>query len=134
MALKWWSVVVDCRDPHAQAEWWASTLDWHVVSEDADEAVVVPKQVTEIPTSEEEWRRLSPALVFVLVPEGKAVKNRLHLDLAPFVTDNREELIKDLLARGASAVDVGQDDAAITWTVLADPEGNEFCVLKATAG
>jgi len=129
MALKWWSVVVDCRDLHAQARWWAETLSWHVLLDDEHEAVVVPKHVSEVPTSEEEWRRLSPALVFVQVAEGKTVKNRLHLDLAPFASDDRQALVEELVLRGASAVNVGQDDAAVTWTVLADPEGNEFCVL-----
>jgi hypothetical protein len=59
------------------------------------------------------------------------MKNRLHLDLAPHVTDDRTMLIDALLARGATRVDIGQDDSRVSWTVLADPEGNEFCVLSA---
>jgi hypothetical protein len=133
MALKWWSVVVDCQNLHAQARWWADVLDWHVVLEANDEAVVVPKDVTGMPTSEEEWRRLGPALVFVQVPEGKAVKNRLHLDLTPLPEDDRDAIIESLLVQGAAPVDVGLD-AAASWTVLADPEGNEFCVLSAPEG
>jgi hypothetical protein len=69
-------------------------------------------------------------MVFVPVPEGKTIKNRLHIDLAPHITDDRDALIDSLLARGATRVDVGQDESA-SWTVLADPEGNEFCVLSA---
>ena len=69
--------------------------------------------------------------MFVPVREGKTVKNRLHLDLAPYVTDDREALIESLLARGATRVNVGQEESEVSWTVLADPEGNEFCVLSA---
>jgi predicted enzyme related to lactoylglutathione lyase len=68
--------------------------------------------------------------VFVPVPEGKAVKNRLHIDIAPHTSDDRDAEIARLLERGATTVDVGQA-ADETWTVLADPEGNEFCVLSA---
>jgi hypothetical protein len=76
------------------------------------------------------WEQVGPGLVFVPVPEGKTVKNRLHIDLAPHTTDDRDAEIAHLLERGATLVDVGQrTDAA--WAVLADPEGNEFCVLSA---
>ena len=62
--------------------------------------------------------------------DGKTIKNRLHIDLAPHTTDDRDAEIARLLAMGATRVDVGQSDDA-TWDVLADPEGNEFCVLSA---
>jgi hypothetical protein len=70
-------------------------------------------------------------MVFVPVIEGKTVKNRLHIDLAPHLTDDRAALVQSLLDRGATPVVVGQDEDKATWTVLADPEGNEFCVLSA---
>jgi hypothetical protein len=131
MALKWYSVVVDCEDLHAQARWWADVLDWQLVLEADGEAAIVPKHAQDRPMSAEEWTRVGPSLVFVQVPEGKAVKNRLHIDLAPYSTDDRDALIESLLARGAAKVDVGQEDSKVSWTVLADPEGNEFCVLSA---
>jgi predicted enzyme related to lactoylglutathione lyase len=131
MALKWYSVVVDCDDLHAQARWWADVLDWQLVFEADDEAVIIPKDAEDRQLSADEWTRVGPGLVFVSVPEGKTVKNRLHIDLAPHSTDDRDALIKSLLARGATKVDVGQDDSTVSWTVLADPEGNEFCVLSA---
>src|SRR5215469_12695697 len=131
MALKWYSVVVDCRDLHAQARWWADVLDWQLVFESDDEAAIVPKHAEDRRISAEEWTKVGPGLVFVPVPEGKSVKNRLHIDLAPHSTDDRDALIESLLARGATKVDVGQDDSTASWTVLADPEGNEFCVLSA---
>jgi hypothetical protein len=70
-------------------------------------------------------------LVFVPVSEDKTIKNQLHLDLAPHITDDRDALIDSLLARGAARVNIGQDESEASWTVLADPEGNEFCVLSA---
>jgi hypothetical protein len=123
--------VIDCQDHHAQARWWADVLDWQLVYEADDEAAIAPKQEEDRPLSAQEWPTVGPALVFVPVPEGKAGKNRLHLDLAPYITDDRAALIDSLLARGATRVSVGQDEPKTSWTVLADPEGNEFCVLSA---
>jgi hypothetical protein len=130
MALKWYTVVIDCQDLHAQARWWADVLDWQLAFEADSEAAIVPKHEQDRPLSAEEWPAVGPGMVFVPVPEGKTIKNRLHIDLAPHITDDRDALIDSLLARGASRVDVGQDESA-SWTVLADPEGNEFCVLSA---
>jgi hypothetical protein len=70
-----------------------------------------------------------PGLVFVPVPEGKTVKNRLHIDLAPGPDDDQAAEVDRLVQLGATRADVGQDERA-TWVVLADPEGNEFCVLS----
>jgi hypothetical protein len=68
-------------------------------------------------------------MVFVPVPEGKTVKNRLHLDFAPHTSQDRDAEIARLEALGARRVNVGQPEGP-GWTVLADPEGNEFCVLS----
>ena len=78
----------------------------------------------------DEWMARGQGLVFVPVPEGKTVKNRLHIDLAPHTSQDRDAEIQRLLDLGATKVDVGQDEDEVTWTVLADPEGNEFCVLS----
>jgi hypothetical protein len=130
MALRWYTLVIDCHDIAAQARWWAETLDWHIVYEDAEEVAVIPKWMSEdVVESADDWRRLSQGLVFVPVEEGKTVKNRLHIDLAPHTAQDRDAEIAKLLERGATRVDVGQSDD-VTWTVLADPEGNEFCVLS----
>ena len=131
MALKWYTVVIDCQDLHAQARWWAGVLDWQLVYEADDQAAIAPKHEQDRPLSAEEWPTVGPALVFVPVLEGKTMKNRLHLDLAPHITDDRAALIDALLARGATRVNIGQDGSEASWTVLADPEGNEFCVLSA---
>ena len=131
MSLHWYSVVVDAHDIAALGRWWAETLDFVLVYESADEVVIVPRWVEAEARVETdpEWRRQPQGLVFVPVPEGKTVKNRLHIDLAPHLSQDRDVELAALLARGATKVDVGQSDD-VSWTVLADPEGNEFCVLS----
>lgn len=130
MALRWYTVVVDSHDPAAQARWWAEVLDWQLVYESPDEAVIVPPWLNDSGRigDLDAWLRAGQGLVFVPVPEGKAVKNRLHLDLAPHTSQDRDAEIARLESLGATRVDVGQGE--VTWTVLADPEGNEFCVLS----
>jgi catechol 2,3-dioxygenase-like lactoylglutathione lyase family enzyme len=135
MALKWYTIVVDCRDPQAQARWWADALDWVLVHDTPEEAVAVPRHALEEHeagpvTDLQTWMRRGQGLVFVPVPEGKTLKNRLHIDLAPHTSQDRDVEIQRLLDLGATKVDVGQDEGQVTWTVLADPEGNEFCVLS----
>jgi hypothetical protein len=129
MALRWYTVVIDCHDVAAQARWWAEALDYVIVHEDAGEATIVPKHASTDPVGADDWQRQPQGLVFVPVPESKVVKNRLHLDLAPHSSQDRDAEIERLLSLGAKRIDVGQD-ADVTWTVLADPEGNEFCVLS----
>ncbi|WP_232548619.1 VOC family protein [Propioniciclava soli] len=131
MALKWYTVVVDCHDPQAQARWWAEALDWQIVHDTPEEAVAIPKGMGAEPVAElEAWFARGQGLLFVPVPEGKTVKNRLHIDLAPHTSQDRDAEIARLESLGATRVNVGQDEADVTWTVLADPEGNEFCVLS----
>jgi len=130
MSIRWYSVVVDCRDVAAQSRWWATALDWRVIHEAPNEVVVVPPHVLgpsrDIPRPER-----GPGLIFVPVPEGKAVKNRLHIDLAPSPDTGQEAEVRRLEALGARRVDVGQDPGQVSWVMMADPEGNEFCVLSA---
>jgi hypothetical protein len=129
MGVRWYSVVVDCADVAAQAAWWAEALGWQKVYEAPDEVVIVPPHALTtgagLPPAER-----GPGLVFVPVPEGKTVKNRLHMDLAPLADDDQEAEVARLEALGAKRIDVGQDSGKATWVVLADPEGNEFCVLS----
>jgi predicted enzyme related to lactoylglutathione lyase len=114
MGLEWEQTNVDARDPQALAEWWRAALGWVDVSEASGEFEIRPAP-----------DRL-PGLLFVHVPEGKTVKNRLHLDFRP---DDRDAEVARLVALGATQVDVGQGDSR-SWVVLADPEGNEFCILS----
>ena len=129
MSIRWYTVVIDCHNVAAQAAWWAQALDWVTVYEAPDEVVIVPRYATGPEGDAIPVDRRGPGLVFVPVPEGKTVKNRLHIDLAPHTSQDRDAEIAALLGRGATLADVGQDDD-VTWTVLADPEGNEFCVLS----
>lgn len=131
MSLRWYTTVIDCGDAQVQARWWADVLDWQIIYDTPQECVIIPRWAPTDPQPAQEWHKVPPGLVFVPVPEGKEVKNRLHLDLAPHLTDDRDAMIQGLIARGAQVVDVGQDPQDVTWTVLADPEGNEFCVLSA---
>jgi predicted GNAT superfamily acetyltransferase len=133
MSLRWYSVVIDCHDIAAQARWWAGVLDWQITYEADDEVVIVPKHVTEGYLRTAPWEQVGPGLVFVRVPEDKTVKNRLHIDLAPQLDDDRAAMVESLIAKGATRADVGQDEHEATWVVLADPEGNEFCVLSSRA-
>jgi predicted enzyme related to lactoylglutathione lyase len=111
----WENLVVDAEDPARLARWWAEALGYRIVYEQPDE-VEIRRRPDE-----------APALMFVPVTEAKSGKNRLHIDLRP--TDQDEE-IERLVNMGARHVDIGQRGDA-TWAVLADPEGNEFCVLAA---
>jgi hypothetical protein len=90
-------------------------LEWEVTEED-DSTVFI-----------ESPERTDPALLFVTVPEKKTVKNRIHIDVSPRDRTQEEE-VERILALGAKRIDIGQGD--VSWVVLADPEGNEFCVLK----
>lgn len=129
MSLRWYTVVIDSHDAPALGRWWAEVLDWQIVYESPDELVIIPKDAPTDHLPAADWTKVGPGLVFVPVPEAKQVKNRLHLDLAPHLTDDRDAEIQRLIDLGATRVDIGQGE--VGWTVLADPEGNEFCVLSA---
>lgn len=132
MALHWYSIVIDCTNHRAQAQWWAEALGYTVVFESDDEAVVMPQWVAtegDVNTLEE-WRIQPQGLVFVPVSDEKRRKNRIHIDLAPHTTQDRDAEIRRLMAMGARRADTGQGSNA-TWTLLSDPEGNEFGILSA---
>jgi hypothetical protein len=114
MAVSLYHIVVDAHDLPALARFWCRVLDWRVLFE-ADEEIVIGAD-----------EHAFPGLCFVPVGERKTVKNRLHIDLTP---DDQAAEVDRLLALGARRADVGQGEDA-TWVVLADPEGNEFCVLR----
>ncbi|HEX8001447.1 MAG TPA: VOC family protein [Mycobacteriales bacterium] len=113
MSLRIQCVTVDAHDPHGLAEFWAAALDWRRTVESDDEVAVEPP-VEGID------------LLFLRVPDGKTVKNRLHLDLRP---DDQAAEVARLESLGARRVSIGQAPD-VTWVVMADPEGNEFCVLR----
>ncbi|MFK4225634.1 VOC family protein [Streptomyces sp. NPDC019890] len=114
MGLKLYQIAVDAHDLKGLARFWCQVLDWKVVYQAHDEVVIGAAETA------------LPGIVFLPVPEPKTVKNRLHLDLTP---DDQAAEVERLLALGARRADVGQVED-VTWVVLADPEGNEFCVLR----
>jgi predicted enzyme related to lactoylglutathione lyase len=118
--LRMQAIDIDARDPLPLARFWAAALGWRVTLAEDDEVVLEP------PAGSAE-DGVVPDLLFLRVPDDKTVKNRLHLDLRP--EDQAAEVAR-LEALGARRVSVGQGDE-VTWVVLADPEGNEFCVLRA---
>ncbi len=118
MSLRIESLVIDCHNPAALARFWAEALGWRISSENEDESVVEPpagnSAVNAVP------------LLFGRNADQKTQKNRLHLDLRP--ADQQAEVDR-LVSLGARPVDIGQPPT-VSWVVLADPEGNEFCVLR----
>jgi hypothetical protein len=120
MALRWQAICIDTTDPAPLARWWAELLGWRLTFEDDDEVVLEP------PAGSPE-DGVSPDVLFLRVPEPKTVKDRLHIDLRP--EDQAAEVAR-AEALGAVRVDIGQGDDK-SWVVLADPEGNEFCILRA---
>ncbi|MBX7432507.1 VOC family protein [Mycobacterium sp. Y57] len=114
MGLRFSELCIDAADIEALASWWSQVLGWpQEVTEDGDVALRAPAGA-------------GPDWLFLEVPDGKVVKNRLHVDLTP---DDQAVEVARVLALGARHVDIGQGEQ--TWVVLADPEGNEFCILAA---
>jgi hypothetical protein len=110
------AVVADCADPASQARFWGQAAGW------------LPPGSQEEPTSLRSPDGRGPFLELVLVPGAKAVKNRMHLDVAPYPGDSHLAEVARLRACGAVPANIGQGD--VPWAVLADPEGGEFCVLS----
>lgn len=124
MTSRFTEIVIDCHQPRALATFWSGVLGYETIDE-GDEFVEISAWR---PTAEEVCARpCPPTLIFVRVPESKTVKNRLHIDVSPF-DRGRDEEVERLIGLGARRVDIGQGEQS--WVVLADPEGNEFCVLR----
>lgn len=118
MSLRIECVTIDCHDLGVVASFWQQALGYRRVFE--DDAEVALAATDESTTTD---------LLILRVPDRKQVKNRLHLDLRP---DDQAAEVARLAALGASRVDIGQEGAE-SWVVMADPEGNEFCVLRVLA-
>jgi len=112
VSLTWEQTVISAVDPVALGQWWAEALGWVVVCDDPNEFEIRPAADR------------MPGIMFEPVGEPKHNKNRLHLDFRP---DDQAAEVHRLIGLGASHVDIGQGD--VSWVVLSDPEGNEFCVL-----
>ncbi len=123
MTLRIQCLDIDCLDPQVVAGFWEAALGWRRTHETAEQIVLEPPE-----GSAEDG--VVPDLLFLRVPDPTAGKNRLHLDLRP--ADQQRE-VERLIGLGARRRSVGQP-ADASWIVLADPEGNEFCVLPARPG
>jgi catechol 2,3-dioxygenase-like lactoylglutathione lyase family enzyme len=113
MTSKIRSLTIDCTNPQRQADFWAAVLGYEVSEVDEEGAVI----------SDSNGQK--PRLLFLVVPEGKTVKNRLHFDLTP--ETSREEEVARLIGLGAKVFREFNGSEG-HFTVMQDPEGNEFCV------
>jgi predicted enzyme related to lactoylglutathione lyase len=115
MSLTFEEICIDAHDAGALGVWWSKVLGWrNYVDKDGDVVLEAP------PGAGPNW-------LFIEVPEGKGVKNRLHFDFRP---DDQQAEVDRVVGLGARHVDIGQGEQ--TWAVLVDPEGNEFCILAGT--
>jgi hypothetical protein len=114
MALTFDEICIDAHDASALGAWWSTVLGWPWgIDADGDVVLHAP------PGAGPNW-------LFIAVPDDKVVKNRIHLDFRP---DDQQAEVDRVLGLGARHVDIGQGEES--WVVLADPEGNEFCILAA---
>jgi hypothetical protein len=120
MELSIQCMCIDSPDPRRLAAFWEAALGWRRTHDSDDEVAIEPP----VGSLEE---AVVPDLVFLRVTDERVVKNRLHLDLRP--GDQAMEVAR-LEGLGARRIDIGQHDK-VTWVVMADPDGNEFCVLRA---
>jgi predicted enzyme related to lactoylglutathione lyase len=116
MPVRLHHIVIDTHDLPGLARFWTQALGWQVLSEREREIVIGPDVNAPV------------GICLMPVSDAKTVKNRVHVDLTTSAAD-RDQEIERLLALGARRVDVGQTGEE-SWTVLADPEGNEFCVVR----
>jgi hypothetical protein len=111
-------LTIDCADPDKLGAFWSAALGLPLFKEDDGTVWIGPGEG-------HPHDGIMPDLLFMKVPDEKVAKNRLHLDLSP---DDQAAEVARMEALGAQRADIGQGD--VSWVVMADPEGNEFCILK----
>jgi predicted enzyme related to lactoylglutathione lyase len=119
VACRFTELVVDCRDQHRLGEFWSAVLGYRI-SDRSDGPEHFYVELEGPPGA-------GPSILLLRTADTKTTKNRLHIDVNATDRDQDAE-VERVLALGASRVDIGQGEQ--TWVVLADPEGNEFCVLR----
>ena len=123
MTLSLQCITVDAHNPKLLAEFWAEALGWSIGEDGDDIGWWIERETNDSKTTG------FPDILFLKVPDSKVLKNRLHLDLRP---DDQTIEVARLEKLGARKIEIGQsNDPDTTWVVMADPEGNEFCVLSA---
>ena len=115
MTVRIGDIVIDCTDPQLAAEFWCAALGYHIT--DTDETGVAVAGDSSAPT-----------LLFLVSDDPKLVKNRVHFDVCPTEGTTRDDEVARLEALGATRIDIGQTWGS--WVVMADPAGNEFCVMN----
>ena len=123
MTSKFTELAIDCADPSGLARFWCSVLGYKVQDEDDGLVTIGPPMV---PDGKSHHGPVPPVLTFAQVPEGKTVKNRLHLDVSPADRSQDEEITR-LIGLGATVFNDNRPE--FSWVTLADPEGNEFDIL-----
>jgi predicted enzyme related to lactoylglutathione lyase len=116
MAVSLHHIVIDAHDLPRLAQFWTQVLGWRILSEREREIVIGTDATAPV------------GICFMPVTDRKSTKNRVHLDLNPD-PDDREAEIERIVALGGQRIEIGQTGEE-SWTVLADPEGNEFCILR----
>ena len=117
------AITVDAHDPRALAEFWAEVLGWKIGEGGNEIEVWIERELGDPKNTG------FPDILFLKNSDVKNVKNRLHLDLRP---DDQDAEVRRLEKLGATQIEIGQSaDPDTSWVVMADPEGNEFCVLRA---
>ncbi len=124
MTSRFTELSIDCHHPPRLAEFWCAVLGYTIIHDEDDYIEIAAREPVEVTIRD---GPVPPTLVFQQVSEAKGVKNRLHVDVSPIDRTQVEEVDR-LLDLGARHVDIGQGKQS--WVVLADPEGNEFCVLR----
>jgi predicted enzyme related to lactoylglutathione lyase len=115
------NITFDCKDAQALARFWSALTGWNVYYDEDPEVLVAPS-----------FPHTGTGLLFIPVPEGKTAKNRVHLDLEP-TEETRDALVDFAVVNGAAVTGDFRTDDGSGWVVLADPEGNEFCITRSTA-
>jgi len=123
MTSKFTELSIDCADPSGLARFWCSVLDYEVQDED-DGVIAIGSPL--VPEGKNRLGPVPPTLTFAHVPEGKTVKNRLHIDVNPADRSQDEEIAR---LTGLGATVLSDNRPEFSWVTLADPEGNEFDVL-----
>jgi len=132
MASRLTEISLDCHDPDRLADFWCAVLGWQVLNHEPGLVEIGPARVDDQALLDAvRSGPVCPTIFLAQVEEDKVVKNRSHFDVSP-IDVSQEEEVERIVALGATHADVGQTGDE-SWTVLADPEGNEFCVLRSLA-
>ncbi len=132
MTSRMTEISIDCADPDRLAAFWCAVLGYDVIHHEDGLVEIGPAGRSDDELLDAVRRGPVPPTIFLCrVPEAKAVKNRLHFDVSPTDVPQAEEVAR-IKGLGATDADIGQAGTE-SWVVLADPEGNEFCVLRSLA-